>query len=218
MGGQLTIGPSAVIGGTVRFRGPRNADVAPGAQVAGGVENLRRDFRIADRRQVRTALAAAAIAWVVGWALVGVLILGVAPTATRTLTGTLRARPLASVLLGLAVLLGTPIAVVMLLVSIIGIPLALLALLGYLLILPLGYLASVTAVADSLLALLRRPGGPGTGLRILAFLVMLVVFFFAARLPFVGGLLVLLMILLGTGAIVLAPATRRSSGPRAAAA
>lgn len=213
-GGRLHIGPDAVVTGRVTFRGPQPASVAAGAQIAGGVVHV--PARTAPERQrLRTLLSVVALVWLVGWGLVGVLLLAAAPQGTRRITDTLRARPGAAALLGFALLVAVPAAIVLLAITLVGIPLALLLLCAYLLLLPIGYLAAVAAVGDALLPRLRGGREPTNAQRIGLFLLVLVLLFFLARVPYLGPLLVFIVLLAGVGAVALG-VLPRSTPPAAA--
>ncbi len=212
--GQLSIGPDAVIQGTVTYRGPEQPEISPGAQISGGVRHVSRER--ARGEGMRRLAGGAAIVWFVGWLIVGILALALAPEATRAVTDTVRSKPGQSLLLGLAVLAVVPLLMIVFAVTVLGIPVAVLLLLAYLLLLPLGYLASVTSFSDWLAPRIRQGRPVSKALRIGLFAVTLLVVFLLTSIPVLGGLLSLLLVVLGSGGIALALVRRRTATPAAA--
>ncbi|MGH8285864.1 MAG: hypothetical protein ACRETT_08870 [Steroidobacteraceae bacterium] len=204
--GELVIGPRAVIEGRVTHRGPRAPRVDSSAQVQGGVHHVPSK---GDGRALRNLFTFAAFLWLAGWTIVGILILGLLPGASRAVTDTARSRPWAAVLLGLALCFAIPVVIVLCAITLVGIPLALLLLCLYFVLLPLGYLASVATLGDWLLPRLRGGKPVTTPMRIGAFVLVLVVAYLITRIPVVGGLIVLALLLAGLGGLVLAVAQRR---------
>jgi hypothetical protein len=202
-GGELQVGPNAVIEGSLTFRGSQAAAVAPGAKVRDGVRNITHE-RAAWRRAWPAIIGVLAFVWFAGWALVGGLLLGLFPNATRRVTSAARARPWLAALVGFIALIVVPAVIALLLATLIGIPLALLTLLLYLVLLPLGWLAGVATIGDWLLPRLRRGvAAPSTGWRIAIFVVALLIVAILTQIPFIGWLAGLLLWVIGIGAILL---------------
>lgn len=206
-GADLQLGPSAVVEGTLTFRGPRAAVLEPGATVRGGIRNITYE-RPMWWRGWTIAAAALALLWLVGWVVVGGVLLIALPAATRAVTRAAQARPALALLLGFVVLLVVPAAIAVLMATLVGIPLALVALALYLALLPLGYLAGVAAIGDWLL---DRGGHAPTlprGRRLLAFIAALILMTIIAVIPFIGWFAAGVIWLIGIGAIGLAVAGR----------
>lgn len=199
--GHLSVGPNAVVGGRLTYRGRDEPDVDSAAQIAGGVEHVsrRRDGRVGER-----VFGAFAFVWWLGWTLIGVLLIALLPQATRSITDRIRERPGASALMGFAVLCGVPIAILITAITVIGIPLAILLALAYILLLPLGYLAAVAAVVDALLPRVRRAAPPTTLMRVGAFVLAAVVIYLVTRIDFVGGLVAFALLIVGLGGLLFA--------------
>jgi hypothetical protein len=116
----------------------------------------------------------------------------------------------------LALLVGVPVLLVALAVSLIGLPLALLLLCLYLLLLPLGYLAAAAAIGDWLLPRIRRGAAITTSQRVLMLLGVLIALAVVTRVPYLGGLVCLVVLLAGMGSLVLAAVARhRTAGATA---
>src|SRR5690606_36580477 len=65
-GGELVLGPQAVVECSVVFRGPRPAQVMPGAQVGGEVRHIQHERR-GLLRGVFKAFGVFALVWLIGW-------------------------------------------------------------------------------------------------------------------------------------------------------
>jgi cytoskeletal protein CcmA (bactofilin family) len=198
--GQLTVGPRAVISGRLTHRGPNEARVSPDAQVAGGVQYVPEKH---DGRLFGRVFGAFAFVWLLGWTLIGVLLIALLPQATTAVTDRIRERPGMAALVGFAVLCLVPIAVLVSAITIIGIPLAILLALLYVIVLPLGYLASVVAAVDALLPRVRKTGTHSTLLRVGAFVVAAIVIYLITRIDFLGGLVAFALVIIGLGGIAL---------------
>lgn len=121
---------------------------------------------------------------------------------------------MASLGVGLAMLVGVPVACVFMFITIIGIPLGMTLLAGYALMLMLGYLVGGLFVGDFVLDRFSADRAASLGWRILFLLLALVLLAFLRRVPAIGGLAVLLVFLSGVGALTLC-AWRNWRGPDA---
>lgn len=206
-GGDLRLGPTAVVEGTLTFRGPRAAVIEPGASVRGAVRNITFE-RPAWWRGWTVAAAVLALLWLIGWVVVGGVLLIALPVATRAVTRAAQARPALALLLGLLVVVVVPAAITVLTATLVGIPLALVGFALYLALLPLGYLAGVAAIGDWLLDRGGHTLMLPTGRRVLAFIAALIAMTVVAVIPFAGWFIAALIWLIGIGAILLAAAGR----------
>ncbi len=213
--GELHVGPEARINGSLTFRGPHPPQVAEGAVVQGGVRYIEEK---GDRSALRAFFGGFALLWLVGWLIVGCVALAIWPGFAASVTDTATRRFWLSLITGLAVLIGLPVASLMLVVSLIGIPLALLLLCAYLLILPLGYIASAVAIGDTVLQRMRRGAEIATRHRIFMLLGVLIGLYLITRVPYIGGLVACLVILVGVGSLAVAAAARYQSASGATAA
>jgi hypothetical protein len=203
-GGTLRVGPRAIIQGQLTYRGPQAADVAAGAQISGGVRNIAYEPPMY-RRSLPLFFGIIALIWLIGWGIVGALLLWILPVETRRVTLAAQANPGFAALIGVIALIVTPIAIMLLLISAVGLPLAFLLGLLYLVL-----LAGVIALGDWFLPRLRRQQDHATaGARIGAFILVLIVVFILTQFPFIGWLGGLFLWVIGIGAILLA-LTRRN--------
>lgn len=220
-GGELIVGPQAVVEGALTFRGPKPPRVAAGANIRDGVKHVPdRKFSKRNLKAARGALVGLALFWMFGWFIVGAILMAVWPGFSGTVIDNATRRTGRSLLLGLAVLFLMPILIVMVAVTVVGIPLALLLIGLYFVLLPLGYVASAAAIGEWLLGRLRRGAaiaGGGSAIRtshrVWMLLGVLVALFLLTRIPVLGAILCLLLVLAGMGSLLLAAANRHRGAP-----
>jgi hypothetical protein len=210
--GSLVVGPDTVIEGRLTYRGREEARVSENARVRDGVVHVpaRRHGRAFERM-----FTTFTVIWLAGWTIVGILLLALLPHASRTVTDTLRARPGTALLVGLALLCVIPIVIVLGAITVVGLPLALLLVCLYLVLLPIGYLISVAALGDWLLPKLRRGKPVTTAMRIGTFILAIIIVYLLTRVPMLGGLVALLVVLAGIGALGLSIGRRRTAATAA---
>ncbi|MGH8631219.1 MAG: hypothetical protein ACREU7_10725, partial [Burkholderiales bacterium] len=152
----------------------------------------------------RVAAWIGAVVFTGGVFVVGALLILAVPKASAVAAARVRGRPLASLGLGLAVLLLPPIVALASVATIIGIPLGLALLLLWPVAMLLGYLGGVLFVGDSLAMLFARSESSAPAwLRIVCLGAALAGILVSVRWPLFGWLLVLLLTLAGAGALTL---------------
>jgi hypothetical protein len=213
VGRHLQLGPQARIDGALRVNASSPPEIAAGAHIAGGTQQLQLP-QAAFGYDTAALLRVAWWVWLLGWLLVAAVALGLWPMFTLSVSAALRARSGLCLLIGLTIAIITPIVAALLLLSVLGIPLGLLLILLYLLVLPLGYLSAVTAIGDWLLLHLRRAPlrSNVSALRLLTLTLMLVVLHLLGRVPVFGYVVQGVIMLVGIGALLLALGLHRS-GP-----
>jgi len=204
--GELNIGPDAVIDGVLTYYGPQPATIAAGASIHGGTHYVERKHW--GPRGRHRGFGVSAWLWLAGWIIAGSILLTLWPGFARSVSEAARRQPGTALLLGFAVLVCVPVALLLLTLSIIGIPLALLLLCLYLLLLPLGYLATAAAIGEWLLVRMHRGSEILTRQRVLTLIGVLIVLFVLTRVPVLGGTLRFLLIIAGIGSLVIASAAR----------
>ena len=204
--GELDVGPDAVIDGVLTYYGPQPATVAGGAVIRGGTHYVERKHWGPARH--RRGFGVGAWIWLAGWIIAGSILLALWPGFAHSVSEAARREPWIALLVGFAVLVCVPVALLMLTLSLIGIPLALLLFCLYLLLLPLGYLAAAAAIGEWVLARVHRGAEIFTRQRILMLIGVLIVLFVLTRVPLLGGTLRFLLIIAGIGSLVIAGAAR----------
>lgn len=217
-GGQLIIGPNAVVEGVVTFQGPQPPEVASGAQLRGGLQHVERSWRAGREAagRVGAVLGFGALLWLLGWMIVGAVAIALWPRAAHAATDAVLHRPWLSLLVGLLVLTCAPVLILVSMVTLVGIPFGLLLLAVYLVLLPLGYLTAAAALGEWLLLRLRGGQQPTVRARILVLLGALAVLLLLVSTPYVGKLIGLLVLLAGMGGLVVAGFTGTRRQARAA--
>jgi hypothetical protein len=204
--GELSVGPNAVIDGVLTYYGPQPATIDSAAQIHGGTHFIERKHW--KRGGHRRAFGTSAWIWLAGWIIAGSVLLALWPGFAQAVGEIARRQPWIVLLLGFAVLVCVPVALLFLVITIVGIPLALMLLFLYLLLLPLGYLASAAAIGEWLLARMQRGAQVVTRQRVLMLIGVLIGLFVLTRIPVLGGILRFLLIAGGIGSLVMAGAQR----------
>ncbi len=205
--GTLRVTDTASIGGSLRYRAGKGAEIASGAAVTGPVE------RLTPARQPGRGPAMYVIGWIrslVGLFALGLLLVLLVPDFSRRVPVTLIQSPWRSLGWGAAVFVGTPIvAALIFLVGVMfgGWWIGLIALGLYLVALALCFPVVGMFIGRWLL---DRFGKAGTPL-VWTLLVGLVLLTLVGRVPVLGALIVLATILFGLGALVLTAAQRRGT-------
>ena len=190
---QVTVLPNAVINGDLIVRANNPPMISPEARILGNT-------------RFEQAKANGWLSWpsIFVGSLLALLLLGFAAIALSStwpsrVAATMRARPSGSALTGLGVLVFTPLAAGVLAVTLIGIPLALVLISLYLAVLLLSLVMVAYRVGTWLVERLHRPqASPWTRMALGVLIVSL-----AISIPFAGWLLAIVILIAGTGALVL---------------
>jgi cytoskeletal protein CcmA (bactofilin family) len=214
VGGQVTsnatnlrLDSTAHVQGGVSYTSAREAEVAPGATVEGPIT---RSEPVGQDAAPATALALDWLKGVVGLAVLGLVLLALFPGAARRNVAALRHSPWASLGLGALVLVAMPVLAVVVFGAGLwlgGWWLGLLLLGAYVVWLVLGYLVSAATLGGELLRRVR----PQTGFRVWGLLLGLLLLAALQLIPFVGGLIGLVAVLFGSGALLLTIRSARTS-------
>lgn len=204
-GGEVVVLPSAVVRGNLTYSSEQPVSIAPGARVLGSVTREPYPVRpVPTRRTVRgfrIAFGVADFLWMLVLALVMVAVI---PQSVQATADALRRRPWASLGWGLLLLIAIPAAVIALFVILIGIPVAVMLLLAHILALFVSHAAAAFAIGRGLATRLSPYVQVALGVAVIAL---------ATNLPIVGIFLRLLVVALGLGSVALAFWARR--GPHA---
>lgn len=189
--------PSARIQGRLRYASAREARIADGAVIAGGIVRE----GTPERPQPQAVSPAAALAfWLLGLFAVGAVWSLLFPGLAQRAQTQLQTAPGPSLAFGALTLLGVPVAALLLMLTIIGAPLALALIAAYALALLAGFLVVAGTLAERLLQVVDRQASPRTRLGALALALLLLLL--AGFLPVVGWLVALVALMAGTGALV----------------
>jgi cytoskeletal protein CcmA (bactofilin family) len=196
---NLRLDPTARVAGSVRYTSVNEADVASGATIGGAIT---RSEPASPPTAAPGAFALDLLAGTAGLAVLGLVMLVAFPGTVRRKVQMLRHSPWTSLGVGALVLIVTPLLAAIVFVAGLwagGWWLSLPLLAAYVVWLFLGYLVSAVAVGRELLARLRRPAGSPVWSLLLGLLVLGVL----GLIPFVGGLIGLIAVVFGGGALLM---------------
>ena len=207
-GHWITIGPDAVIHGQLAYESDTPAEIDSHARIDGGVE--REEWTAPQRAETAVRLVgyAAKILLALGLIAAGLLFILVFPGYSLDAARLIGLRPLASLGLGFALLIATPVAVVIAMVSMLGALLGLVVLAAYFISLLLAVLTAAIFLGDGLLRLLGRGPLTGVGRRLAALILGVIALVVLSGLPFLGGFAILAALVVGLGAFYLEAAER----------
>jgi hypothetical protein len=208
--GQLTLAPGARISGNLTYVSSVDAQIQGGAQVSGTTTRNapppREPPQLPERPNVLEDIQAAlvrffAILRIIDFAsalLIGLVLIYLLPIDTRGTVKMIREQPWKSLGIGLLFLIVLPIIVLILLGLVITIPLALIILALYFIALYLAKIFVAIFLGEWLLRVINRKAKIGWAL-----LWGLVIYEILLFVPFIGGIVMFLVVLLGLGAIYL---------------
>lgn len=210
VGKTIEVHPAARIKGKLTYKSSSEIKVHPGAQIGAIVREpgtFPRFELIGGGPPFRPLL-------MLGLLACGALLLALFPRFTIASSEAVGARPLQSLGLGTAIFFSVPPVILLLVITIIGIPIALAAAALYAVVLLAGYLVAACFMGSALLRLARGPAALRYWVRVAALAVALVALWLVRHVPYVGGLVILLVLIVGVGAMALHAFTRYS-GERA---
>jgi hypothetical protein len=120
---KLEILSTARVRAPLKYKGPAEAEIAPGASVAGPIVYERISEREAS--DARSLVGVSTLLFATHLLIAGLLLLALAPRVAAAVVGTMRETPGRSLLVGGALLVTIPVIVLFLLITVIGIPLGL---------------------------------------------------------------------------------------------
>lgn len=196
--GSVSLGPEAVVGGDLTYGGELNQH--PDAEVAGSVSEESTSgpvpAPIGELPTPPTWLGP--LYWLLVNLVLGAILLAVFPRFSDGLARTAREEALKSAGVGVLALVGIPIALGLVAVTVVGIPLTLVGILLFVVLLWIGSVYGRFALGAWLLSLADAEN------RWAALAVGLLVVALVGLIPFMGGFVDLVVLLLGLGALVLA--------------
>jgi cytoskeletal protein CcmA (bactofilin family) len=198
VGEHIEIAPSAIIHGHLNYRSPNEARIDPGARIIGAV--IMTPLK-SPSAAARSAHVGAFVFKLLALFVTTMVLVLLFPAFSTSAARGMREAPWVALGLGVAVLASGPLVVILLMVTLIGIWLGLIVLGLYLALLLLGYLTGVLFLADTGLERVRRGAEPGNAWRLAAIAVVLVALGLLRPIPLLGGLIGLLLLLFGLGAL-----------------
>lgn len=194
-GQDIVLEPGARIAGNLTYASSKPLSDTELALVAGSVkrEEARQDWA------PRTGTAWFHPVFFISMLVCGSLLFILFPNAVSGTHQAMRQTPGRSLLVGIALLCTLPPVAILFIVSIIGIPVGFTLLMLYPVLLLLGYLGAAFFVSRSAALAMRRADRSGRAWQIGFLALGLALLAFAGKIPFLGGLLVILAVVTGVG-------------------
>lgn len=203
VGETIRIGPETRVAGRLEYRSDGTFVVDPKAQIAQGIEELDANDHGWLKKFGRGAAHIGRTLFSFGVLLLGALLILGLPAFSREAAATIRREWLQSAVTGSVMLVGVPLAGVILMFTVIGIPLALMMIFGYVVLLMLGYVIAAVFVGDLALERLGGDRIKSTGWRVLFLVLALVALSIVRHVPLIGGLAVAFLFVAGIGAFTM---------------
>ena len=208
MGDEITLGPKARLGGNLQYRG-EDIDISPGAVITGTRSILPADEHDEFERWGKGSaafFAGFAIAALLGVTLLVVAIALVLPGLMNKSSELIKQKPILSLGVGFLAIFVLPFTLFMLFVTIVGAPLAMLIAAMLFAFTPVGVAASAYFIGMQGRRIIRKPAEdappPSRSSRLLWSAIAIVLILALGMIPFVGGLIWLLVLMFGMGAIL----------------
>lgn len=199
---SLEVLPGAVLSGDLQYSVSGDAVIAPDALISGAVTQLQSSDREQWRAVYATAFASAALfVLFLGVVLTTVVLFLLFNQLFQNSSVIMRQQSLGSIGLGFVVFILTPAVMGLLMFLLVGIPLGLILLFLYGLLLLLAFFIAVYFVSDRGLAWIRPAKLSSTGWRILSIAVAVLLWGLVGLIPFIGGILLMLVFLAALGAL-----------------
>lgn len=208
MGDWIELGPKARLGGNLQYRG-ENIEISPSAVITGTTSILPADDQ--DQFERWGKGSAAFFAWFAVAAVLGITLLVVVialllPGLMNRSVLLIKQKPLLALGVGFLAIFVLPFTLFMLFVTIVGAPLAMLIAAMLFAFTPVGVAASAYFIGMQGRRLIRKPADdappPTTGVRLIWSAIAIVLILALGMIPIVGGLVWLLVLMFGMGAIL----------------
>lgn len=205
VGEEVFIGPDARIGGDLRHRSG-NIHIDPAAVVSGEIIELERPARPdleAWGMKAAAALALFALAFLVGVALLVMVIALALPALMNSASDVIREKPFSMIGTGFLISIAAPVVILFLLATIFGIPLALLIVVIYAAAWPLAIAAFAYFTGmQARRAMTKNASPPSAPARVLWSALAIIVLALISLIPILGGLVWLIASVTGLGAVM----------------
>lgn len=196
---RIQILDSAVIKGPVLVQSPNPPQIAKGATITGAVTHL--PMPEIEPAPVVKAVLLAGLMFALGLILTGIVYYLLFPRFSVTAARHIEGVPLASLGLGFAVLILTPVVIVILFSLGVGFLLGILLLAAYLLMVVAGGLTGVIYVSDVALRRVFKKEAAGKGMMVLVLIGAFILLGLVQLIPFLGSLVVFVLTVMGIGAL-----------------
>ncbi|WP_341318349.1 polymer-forming cytoskeletal protein [Paraburkholderia sp. IMGN_8] len=198
-GGEVALGPNARVAGTLRYRSPDALEQDPRAVVSGGIERLAARGPAAPGRASHWVVR---WIWTIGLMVLAALLVTALPGFSARVSRRVIKRFLLSMLLAFVAIVCVPIAAIVLLATGIGAPLGILTALAYPGLLLVGYASAGVALGDAILRRAKADHADVKRWRTAFAALGVLAISLAGWIPWVGGFVRLVALLVGVGALI----------------
>ncbi len=205
VGENVAIGPDVMIGGDLRYRAEA-FDMDPSVVVSGEIIELEPATPDVERWgvQAAAALAAFALAFLIGLAILVIVIALVLPGLMNSAADMIRTKPLTTLGLGFLIVAAAPVVIAILFATVLGIPLALMIAAIYIAAAPLAIAAFIYYAGMIVRRLVSNPEyvAPSAASRIAWTALAAVALVLLGLIPIAGGFFWLVAYTIGMGAVM----------------
>jgi len=198
---EIEVLPTARIKGSLTYWSPREARIAPEAIIEGRVTHNLPEL---PSRIARTGTALVTVSralFLAGLAVVAVGLYLIFPRFTVLASRTIGSHPLASLGMGLLLFVAIPVLAILCMITILGIPLGILLFVAYSIALLLGFVLTAFYLGDMGATAFMGGSARKRRVRVVFLVLALGVLLLTRQIPFLGGVLMVLAVLLGLGAM-----------------
>jgi len=196
---EVQILADAVIYGPLRVQSPNPPEIATGARILGGVEHV--PMPEVDYAPVLKVIALAGLVVIAGLILTGLVYFLMFPRFSVATARQIEQNPLITLGLGFVLLLLAPLVIVLLLSTGVGYLLGVVLAAAYLLMVIAGGLTGVIYVSDVTLRRVFKKETASKGVMVATLIGAFVLLGLVQIIPFIGSLVVLLLTVMGIGAL-----------------
>ena len=201
--GWLTLEPSAKIKGNLIYESTQEADIKPGAEIAGTVTRQEPEVEAGEATGWSLfEVLRDRFRWLLTPPILGLILVFVFPQTSLSIADTLTGSPWKSLGMGLLALLVVPLIIVaggIAGIVVGGFPIALALAALFLMVLLLSHVFVAIVLGDLVLRLF----GAGAGMTVWSLLVGLVILAILGLIPYISAITLLLALIFGSGALVL---------------
>jgi cytoskeletal protein CcmA (bactofilin family) len=205
---SLIITSSADIGGDLIYYSDDEATIESGARIGGTTTHEPAKFKKPDFPIFHDFWIWGAVIGFFMALIPGIAVILIAPRRSRAVAAAIKVKPLLSLGWGTLILIGTPIAIVILCITVIGIPLGIIAAILYGLAIFLSQIAFGVFIGYWIIGTFRNV--ESRGMLILAFLLGYVILTLVKLIPFFGTFVTVVTIIFGLGAMAMSYKTMPS--------
>ena len=200
---EIEVLPTARIKGNLTYWSPRDARISPKAKIQGAITHNLPELPRALARTGAALITVSRLLFVAGLIVTGIALFLLFPGFTRMASQTVGSDPVKSLGLGALLCVTVPVLAILTMFTILGIPLGLILFLAYLASLLVGFLVAAFFLGDVFARAFLPRARHSKLVRVLCLVVALGIMALINQLPYVGGPLMAVAVLIGLGAMSL---------------